>query len=120
MRTIEQLMEILPPLVKTVDLPKRGGSVTVRALSGADALKVSEQISTATKELPEGVVRATFIIAAQLAAYLSDDNGAPICTLDQGHILVSTWYQSDILAVVTAGNRLNLSSDEGIEEARKN
>lgn len=113
MLTAEDLLNPPPVPVKAVPLPSRGGSVYVRSLSGLQALALGDWI----KDCADDKGR---VVAAQLAAFLSDADGKALLDLEKALRLVDTLNSRDIRAIITAGSDLNRLDDTGVEEAAKN
>lgn len=98
--------------VVSVTLPIRGGEVGVRALTAAEVLDISEKLAAA-----DNLKRK---LAIQLAAYLSDEAGNSLLTVEGAETFIECSEQADVRAIVGAGVSLNRIDDDAIEAAEKN
>lgn len=111
MRTEDFLRPVVRE-VRAVALPRRGSIAHVRALLASEAMALSDAIGAA--ETSEDT------IAVQLAAFACDEAGNAVLTAEQARESISRLYLEDVRAIVTAGQTLNLPSDQAVEDTRKN
>lgn len=94
-----------------VHLPVRGKTAYVRGLLAVEAMQFANSLDG---------IEGEAMLAAQLAAFLSDDKGNALLTLDQAQIAVRNLYPEDLRALLKAGAAFNTLSDESLEAAAKN
>lgn len=99
--------------VRPVALPRRGGQAHVRALYAGEAVALSKALQTLA-DAPEET------IAVQLAAFVCDERGEALFTLEQARAAVAKIYPDDVRALMSAGTEVNSVSDAATESARKN
>lgn len=78
-----------------------GGTVLVRSLSAGEQLALEQAVRTGHEA---GDLRG--VMVAQLSAYVSDDAGVQLFSLDEADRLMSRKPQ-DVTAIVSAGQELN-------------
>jgi len=96
---------------KPVKLSSR--TVHVRQLTGVELLGLEDSIEAAKEDKPK-------VLAAQVAAYLSDEQGNAALTAEQALQFVGLYAAIDTKRVIRAGDALNSLKDDAVEEAAKN
>ncbi len=87
-------------------------AVFVRALNGREISQLYEKLR-ATKATEDS-------LALQLEAYVSDANGMATLNAGEGAAVLETIDGVDVKRLIKAGDKLNILSDEAIEEELKN
>jgi hypothetical protein len=117
MLTIEQILAAKDCPTEKVSVPEWGGDVYVRRLSANDAIDHVVGLRAITGGTDAEVAKAR--LAASLAAFLCDESGKPLCTLEQARALADKSAQP-VNRVVTAGHRLNATDDAEVQQIAKN
>jgi hypothetical protein len=111
----EQLLAARPKLVKSFDISGIG-SVNLRVLTGREALALDVQLRK-DRDTAEGLAS---IVAVQLAAFICDEAGAPILSLEDAAQLIDQWSAGQVRSVISHGAKLNALGEASVEEAGGN
>lgn len=86
--------------------------VFVRALNGTEITQLYEKL--------RGIKEAVVSLAYQLEAYVSDETGNATLNAGEGRQVIETIDAIDMKKLIEAGDKLNVISDDAIEDERKN
>jgi hypothetical protein len=111
----EELLAFKPKRVKSVDIPGIG-AVCLRVLTAREALALEVGLRQ-DRSTPEGMEG---MVAVQLAAFICDESGVPLLSLDDAKQLVGQWSANQIRVCIQHGADLNGLGETAVEEAGKN
>jgi hypothetical protein len=112
----EQLLAARPRLVQSVEITGVG-QVNLRILTGREALDLEVGLRKADRDSAEGVAS---LVAAQIAAFVSDESGKPILSVDDAATLVRQLSAGQVRQIVAEGAKLNALGAASVEEAGGN
>lgn len=113
--TIEQILAAQDSNVEPVKVPEWGGTVYVRRMSAATSI----DHVVAVRAIEGGdAEKARARLAANLAAFLCDENGKSLATIEQARQLVDK-SAAAVMRIVEAGSRLNATDDSTVEAQSK-
>lgn len=93
------------------------GMVHLRVLTGRESLALLVALREPERGTAEGLAA---LCAAQLAAFVSDEAGAPVLSFDDAQRLLDAWRAVDVRRVIAKGKELNALDDDAVERAGKN
>jgi hypothetical protein len=114
--TVDQILSAQDKPVEEVPVPEWGGSVFVRRLSAHESIDFVVAMRAATGD-EANVAKGR--LAASLAAFLCDEVGRPIATLQQAHAIAAK-SAAAVNRIVQAGNLLNATDERDVSAVAKN
>lgn len=116
--TIEQILAADATKIEEVQCPEWGGSVYVRRLSALESVTMGRCTRDLTKANPGPDGRTQAVLAASLSAYMCDEKGAPMVTLEQAQAIIAKPSSGPAVdRIFQKGHELN---GEGVEAVAKN
>lgn len=114
--TIDQILAADNSAPVEVHISQWGGSVFVRQLSALEALRLSGALQDAKGDTIKA--RQEQLVVA-LSAYLCDEHGKSIATIDQAREIAGK-SAAAVNAIVQAGHKLNSVDTDAADTAAKN
>jgi hypothetical protein len=108
------MSDLLTGVVRVVNPVKLSSRVVhIRQLTAIELMAMQDQLVAAGDDKAK-------LIAVQVSAYLSNEDGSKALTDDQSAQFVNLYSGLDVKRIIKAGSSLNSIDDEAVEQAAKN